>query len=153
MGSYKLAMMNRISTISVLILSGIMLFHLTACASGIIEEAVVQEWNRELKTRVFIVKEDLYPGFTGAGKSKSAPIFKKGEKVRIWEESSDEWIRVKAYKTTANREQATGKTIIYLFQGDFREDEDPVQRINDEIMKFLDTEDGQPLQTAGSPGR
>ncbi len=72
-------------------------------------------------------------------------LLKKGTAVKIWIESSTDWIRVKAYNAKENREQASGITIIYLFNEDLPENVDRERLVKEKIMEILQAENGAPL--------
>lgn len=111
------------------------------------------ELNGNLRERIMIARTDLYPEFLGEAGERNPPLFRKGDKLKIWVEISDEWMRVKAFQADQNREQAEGKTIIYLFERDYVDQGDPVKYLISRILEIMQPADGAPLQTEGSSGR
>ena len=82
------------------------------------------------------MKTDIVSPFSSA-ENRQGVLFTKGSRIKLWVESSSEWIRVKAYLASERREQARGLTIIYLFEEDIKKDEKIVSVLADRIAGLL----------------
>lgn len=105
-----------------------------ACKSAFLSKKELLNINDLYRGQVFLVKQDIHPAFLGSDSNETTPVFKKGDKISLWIESSTDWIRVKAYSLKENREQTAGKTIIYLFESDLKDD----SKINEILQKRID---------------
>ena len=89
---------------------------LSNCTGRLIARKNLAKINNELLDVVWKAKKDIYPPYS-IGKDR-VPIFQKGTLLRIWIASGVTWIKVRAYPASAPREQARGKTIVFIFEDD-----------------------------------
>lgn len=93
----------------------------------------VRSLNRELEGAVYTASQDLVADFSED--SSRDVIFKKGEKIRLYVEGGSDWIRVKGYKASEKREQAVGRTLVYLLREDLK-DEDGQKVLRERIGRI-----------------
>lgn len=90
----------------------VLVFLLQNCASGPMDRKQTARLNDEFENQVWVTRMDLrVPLATNEGEI----VFKKGSRLKIWIVSRGDWVKIKAYPAAENREQARGKTIIFLF--------------------------------------
>ncbi len=109
----------------------------SSCKTSLIRKKEVVALNREFENRIFVARKEIRPEFLGEGNRENEVLFPAGTRLKIWVESSVEWVRVKAYRVTENREQTPGKTIIYLFHTDLGEQEKPEAVLMEKIDEIL----------------
>ena len=113
----------------------------TSCHAPMMKEERLHELNHNFSNTNWRVKEAIFPPYTS--NNSSEPLFNKGEKIRIWLELNDQWIKVKAYKPDDPREQARGKIIIFIIFDEFKEhfnemkDEKGDEALQQEIEQIL----------------
>jgi len=90
----------------------------TACVEKIIRKEDLTAKNKELSEFIFTAKADIYPHFIENIESDPEKLLKKGDRVKLVIEVSHDWAKVKAYSEKSNRQQAVGKTVIYIFKKD-----------------------------------
>jgi type II secretion system-associated lipoprotein len=100
----------------------------------IITKEELKNKNRELSSYIFTAKADIYPHFIENVESNPEKLLKKGDKVTLDIELSGSWIRVKAFTDKSKRQQAVGKTVIYIFKQDIVKGE----KVNDLIEKHIE---------------
>jgi type II secretion system-associated lipoprotein len=122
------------------------LFAGTACGSALLREADVEDLNDRYRDRVFVTTRNLEPTFsTTASDAEPEVIFPAGTRVRIWVESDEDWIRVRATPVEEKREHNPGKVVIYIFRDFLKEDGEteevqeryPLPRLEAEIAEIL----------------
>lgn len=106
---------------------------LAGCASPMMRDQDVRSLNRELEGAVYTASQDLVADFSED--SSRDVIFKKGEKIRLYVEGGSDWIRVKGYKASEKREQAVGRTLVYLLREDLK-DEDGQKVLRERIGRI-----------------
>lgn len=82
----------------------------------------VRTANLSLDSQVYRAVKDIRAA--GDEKESGDIVFKKGDKLRLWVEAGSDWVRVKAFAAGENREQARGRTIVYVFRQDQEEGAD-----------------------------
>lgn len=119
---------------------------LLACVSPLLRQADVRDLNDNYRERVFVTSQDIQATFsTTAGDAEPDVIFPRGTKVKIWVESDEDWIRVRATPVEEKREHNPGKVIIYIFRDFLKEDGEseevqdryPVSRLEARIAEIL----------------
>ena len=86
---------------------------LTDCSARFVKRKQLRELNKELGgEKIYVLQKTVD---IGNGKS-----LEKGARVRIWFESNTFSVKVKGYKVDEERESAWGKNIIYLHEGEFK---------------------------------
>lgn len=88
---------------------------LARCSTGVITDDAVVRWNKALKNENWVAKENIYKPFAN---EKEEPIIRKNQKLRLWLENKEEWLKVKFYQSDENREQARGQTAIFISKDD-----------------------------------
>jgi len=105
-----------------------------SCSEKIITKEYIKSKNTELSEYVFTARADIYPHFIENVESEPEKLLNKGEKVNLVIEATGSWARVKAFAEKSKRQQAVGKTVIYIFKKDIKKDEN----INDKIEKYIE---------------
>ena len=98
-----------------LIFLPLLLVNLVNCNTTILNEERVLELNKEYLKQEWMAKDDLYQPLTD---KKEQAVYKKGTKLFIYLVTNDSWIKIKAFDSSERREQARGKTIIFLLMDD-----------------------------------
>lgn len=94
------------------------LFLLTglACSGRMVPRDKLKEFNDKYGgDKVYTLKKDVDVG--------NGEIVRAGTKVRIWFSSNSFSVKVKSYPFLKSRERATGRNLIYLHEGDFKNEE------------------------------
>lgn len=97
----------------------------------------MKRMNEQFANKTYVAREDLHPTFLGDRASKEEPLFQKGDTLKIRVESSMDWMRVKAHRASLSREHAAGKTILYYFEDELKEDVAPEDFIKERIFQIL----------------
>jgi type II secretion system-associated lipoprotein len=117
-----------------------------SCGSALLREADVVDLNDRYRDRVFVTSQDIQPTFsTTASDAEPEVIFPAGTRVKIWVESDEDWIRVRATPVEEKREHNPGKVVIYIFRDFLKEDGEteevqdryPPPRLEAEIAEIL----------------
>ena len=114
-----------------------LIFILSSCVERIIEPEDLSRKNNELSESIFTAKADIYPHFIESHEAEPEKLLKRGEKVHLIIEISNEWVKVKAYDEKTKRQQAVGKTVIYLFKKDLSENSSVEQILDDHINRMF----------------
>lgn len=102
-------------------MSALLISFFMGCRSAYIEDDALRQFNAELARDTYRARQDIHPNFFSVSEKKAAPpLFKKGQQVGLWVESSMNWVRVKGFDIHENREQAFGDTVIYLFENELK---------------------------------
>lgn len=104
-----------------------------ACRGTLMSREDVRTVNQNLDTQVYRALKDIRAA--GDDRDSGDVVFKKGDKLRLWVEAGGDWVRVKAFGAAENREQARGRTIVYLFRQDQEEDADIWAAVNGKIKE------------------
>ncbi len=104
-----------------------------ACRGTLMSREDVRTVNQNLDTQVYKAVKDIRAA--GDERDSGDVVFKKGDKLRLWIEAGSDWVRVKAFGASENREQARGRTIVYLFRQDQEEDADIWAAVNGKIKE------------------
>ncbi len=108
----------------------------TQCVVPIIRTQELKSVNSEWQNVVFQAREDIGAAYNSGGKREEDIIFRKNARVKIWIESSSEWIKVKAFPAEDKREQARGRIIIYIFKDDLG-DHNVLDFLKEKILALL----------------
>ena len=110
-----------------------------ACVEKIIKKEDLVLKNNELSEYIFTAKADIYPHFIKNIESEPEKLLKRGDKVKLNIEVSHDWVKVKAYSEKSNRQQAVGKTVIYIFKKDISEEESTGElKIEQTLEKYIE---------------
>ncbi|MCB1304812.1 MAG: type II secretion system-associated lipoprotein [Leptospiraceae bacterium] len=109
--------MFRPGSLQSLILSIALLGTLAQCSAPVIRAKDAEEWNTELKTRVFRTRKDIFPGFANQADQKE-PLFKAGTLVKLRIESTPDWVKIRARRADSDQENTPGNVILYVFRED-----------------------------------
>ena len=101
----------------------ILCWSLFVCGSPFIKGADIETINKEWSEREFTARENIHSPFDSNLGLSQEVIFEKGTRLKVWLESAEDWVRVKAYPATERREQTRGRTIIYIFKDDLKKKE------------------------------
>ncbi len=112
------------------ILAGLLL--LWECSSPLLKAGDVEAMNKEWSAGEYTIREEVRAPFNNLENDQEV-VFQKGLRVRVWVESTDEWVRVKAYPAGERREQTRGRTIIYIFHEDLPEQD----RVPEKVKELL----------------
>lgn len=110
-----------------------------SCVAPIIKKEAVQGLNKEFDNKPLTVLADIKPDFSGGNEAQKEVIFKRGEKIHIYLENGEEWIKVKGYRTAEKREQAIPRTILYILRDDIKQGEDPAVDVRNRLAKLVGT--------------
>ena len=97
------------------------------------------EINKRLSDSVYRAQMDIKPQY------EDEIVFKKGAMVRFYIESSDDWVRLRAYGEKESREQARGKTIVFLFASEIPEGKFARDILREKIQEKFELRSGQGL--------
>jgi type II secretion system-associated lipoprotein len=100
---------------------------LTISCSSFIKVEKMAEIER-LEKDVYILKDDVKIG----GRS-----LKAGDKVMIIITYDDDWIKVEAYLESAGKLKGERVRILYMFEGDFPEEEFNIKKFKNELFKKI----------------
>lgn len=128
------------------LLAALLALSTAACGSALLREADVVDLNDRYRDRVFVTNRDLEPTFsTTVSDAEPEVIYPAGTRVKIWVESDEDWIRVRATPLEEKREHNPGKVVIYIFRDFLKEDGEseevqdryPLSRLEAEIAEIL----------------
>ncbi|MCR9144549.1 MAG: type II secretion system-associated lipoprotein [bacterium] len=117
-----------------------------SCTTALLREDDVSSLNDRYRDLEFVTATDIQPTFsTTASDAEPEVIYPAGTRVKIWVESDQDWIRVRATPVAEKREHNPGKIIIYIFRDFLKEDGEseevqeryPVSRLEAEIAEIL----------------
>jgi len=92
-----------------------------ACSSRLVKKEEIQRISKDYE-KVYTLKDRVEVGnFDSLG---------KGAKVRLYFKTTGEYVSVYAYPYSQLREEASGKNILQLFEGDF-----PNKKFSEEILR------------------
>jgi type II secretion system-associated lipoprotein len=92
-----------------------------ACSSRLVKKEEIQRISKDYE-KVYILKDRVEVGnFDSLG---------KGAKVRLYFKAAGEYVSVYAYPYSQLREEANGKNILQLFEGDF-----PDKKFSEEVFR------------------
>lgn len=141
------SVVNRRRTAVIALIPVLLLFFAAiGCVSPLLREADVTSLNDTYRDRVFVTNSDIQATFsTTASDAEPEVIFSRGTRVKIWVESDEDWIRVRATPIEEKREHNPGKVIIYIFRDFLEEDGEteavqeryPAARLETEIAEIL----------------
>lgn len=123
----------------------ILVFTFVSCGSALMNKENVIAINKELSSRTFSPKKDIFATYSDPESQSRDVLFRRGQKLKIWVESQDDWIKVRAIKKGQSIENSTGTAIIYIIR-DILEDEQveddivddyPIERLKQDILKLL----------------
>ena len=92
-----------------------------ACGSKLVRKEEVQRISKEYEG-VYVIKERIDVG--------NFDTLNKGARVRIFFKTAGDYVSVYAYPYSQPREEANGKNILLLFEGDF-----PDKKFSEELLK------------------
>ncbi len=108
-----------------------------SCSSTFIGLGEQRKLSHEFANKLFVVKSDIYPKFAQKNIYRE-PILKKGERIRIFIEQDEDWLKVRAFKEGEAREQAHAKVILYLIKDIWdAEKEERVELLRKELHTLL----------------
>ena len=118
---------------------------LGACYSDLLREQDVRSLNQRLEGRVFVVAEDIRPTFADVENTDDEVLFHQGDRIRLFVQSEDDWIKVRGYPADAERENEPGGILIYVLRDVLIEEgasEDtleryPVDRLEARILELV----------------
>ncbi len=95
---------------------------LFGCANPMVRKAKLEQVRKSFQERTWTARADLRASYYGDTQpTAGAPVlFKKGTRLKLWLVSKADWLKLKAYPAESDREQARGRTIIYIFADDIR---------------------------------
>ena len=131
------------------------LFFFARCSTGIVTDETVVKWNKALKNENWVAKENIYKPFSN---EKEYPIIKKNQKLRLWLENKEEWVKIKFCQLDENREQARGSTIIFISKTDLDKITENIKNTNkfskleveNLVYEYIRTEIQNKLHSIGS---
>ena len=131
------------------------LLFLVRCSTGVVTNEAVVRWNKALKNENWIAKENIYKPFAN---EKEEPVIRKNQKLRLWLENKEEWLKVKFYLSDENREQARGQTIIFISKLDLEKITDnaknvknlPSTELENLVFEYIRSEIEKKLNSSGS---
>jgi len=126
-----MAFMKRSASIPLILLL------LLACQSGIIQKNDAKKLNQEFEKNVYTAIVDIRPETTPDGDSQKDIVFKKADRLKIYLENGEDWIKVKAFKASDKREQAIPRVILFLLRDDFKTDADVAADIRSRLGKLV----------------
>lgn len=115
-----------------------------ACYADLLRKTDAEAMNTEFRERTYVARQDIYAPFNNRDESTREVLVKRGEKVRLFVETSREWIRVRAIPVSEQREHNPGRVVVYVLR-DFVEQEAeegqiesyPREKLDAEILRIL----------------
>ena len=112
----KVYFMKFVNTlVNLFIIINITFFLTTNCSTTLLKKDYVQKFNKNNANKKYEILKDIYIDFSKNNDEKII-FFKKGDLVRLVLEQSEDWVKIRAYKYTENKEQAQGKIIYYYIK-------------------------------------
>ena len=111
------------------------------CSSPLLRESDVTTFNESHAQKTYVATQDIFSNFSDPEETEREPIFPAGTRLKIWVESDDNWIKVRAHQADISRENAPGHTILYIIRDILEEDGAPPEIVDrypaDELEKKL----------------
>lgn len=92
-----------------------------ACGSKLVRKEEVQRISKDYEG-IYVIKERIDVG--------NFDSLNKGARVRIFFKTAGDYVSVYAYPYSQPREEANGKNILQMFEGDF-----PDKKFNEELLR------------------
>ena len=118
-----------------------------ACASGLLREETLKNFNEKLRKKHFEARKNIYPPFAGLGPKKL--LFSKGSKLRIVVQQSEDWVKVRAFPLHEKEEQRRGKLILFIS----REFLKPEEQTHSSVALLIKKSIGNLLKETSFSGR
>ena len=127
-----------------LILLGVAL--LTACGSKLVRKEEVQRISKDYEG-IYVVKERIDVG--------NFDSLNKGARVKIFFKTAGDYVSVYAYPYSQPREEANGKNILQMFEGDFPDKKFSEELLRKRIADLVEEHTGKlpPPEAAKRPAR
>ncbi len=127
-----------------LILLGVAL--LTACGSKLVRKEEVQRISKDYEG-IYVVKERIDVG--------NFDSLNKGARVKIFFKTAGDYVSVYAYPYSQPREEANGKNILQMFEGDFPEKKFSEELLRKRIADIVEEHTGKlpPAEAPKAPAR
>ncbi len=124
--------------------TGVTLLAGPACYADLLRKSDAEAMNAEFRDRTYVARQDIYAPFNNRDESSREVLIKRGERVRLFVETSREWIRVRAVPVAEQREHNPGRVVVYVLR-DFVEqeaedglvEEYPREKLDAEILRIL----------------
>jgi len=117
----------------------VLVFLISCSSAAMIKKQERIEINKRLSDSVYRAQMDIKPQY------EDEIVFKKGAMVRFYIESSDDWVRLRAYGEKESREQARGKTIVFLFASEIPEGKFARDILREKIQEKFELRSGHGL--------
>ncbi len=115
-----------------------------ACYADLLRKSDAEEMNAGFRERTYTARQDIYAPFNNRDEASREVLIKRGERVRLYVETSREWIRVRAIPADEQREHNPGRVVVYVLR-DFVEQQAeaaaeegyPREKLEAEILRIL----------------
>ena len=123
--------------------AGLLCLPVIACGSRVIRKEEIQRISKDYEG-VYVLRNQIDTG--------NFDSLNKGARVKIFFKAASDYVSVYAYPYSQAREEAVGKNILQLFEGDFPDKKFDEQLLRARLAELLEEYKGKP-EVPAKPGK